>query len=996
MAASVPWSVSAVDPEAWATARDAARRSGLSVGEWLESAIRDSAHETIRVQRPPSHDPSRAMEQRLEDLAERLDQFAQRSEQPPPPSRGNQSELALFASIDALNDRVDALTRDMHGDRNGPTEVHAAIQRLGDRVEDLLTRGGLAAAGGEPEIERKVDGISRALDTLVRRLEQEEMRRVEGPRTPGEELDAAVAEIMMRQSALDGLPPPREPMRVQDTPSLDLGRLENQLKTIADEMHAIRRGGAQADSIETLRREMGTLARQFADLAPRNSLQALEVAVDGIARRLDRAGGGRPDETFGEVVQALHDIRSALADVRPAESFASVERDLHELSNKLDQLHVRGVDSDMVARLQEQTEEIRELLSSALPSEVLKALVEQIELLVQKFESGASAPDHTLLDVIAGLDRRIEMLSERIDAASRLSPSQAALDEIRVRLDELQNAVVSVGQGPGKSIDSALRALSEKLDAAEAGLGNLGTIDRSLRDVFGQLQELRSSAHDRGQAPARDVDALITADSTDRARRPTADVETKRAGIDQAAVRAPATKADPHAPAAIRPLALADAASDPNADMPLEPGSGAPRMRLQSAALRVAQSEAVLDGIDTSTSATPSRTSDFIAAARRAAQSASSEPGREPSGIVEAAAVSGVTAKFGGMRRALLIALAAFLLIFGATRFFDGGLTNLFVMDPVAPVIVAPKAAEPGSNRPETATAPQDRSSLSESSDSLAGAPPAGVIGGGRELAFLGDTAVDPATTGATAGKLPKSQIQTASAPPSADDASNLPTALGTPALRAAASAGDPIAAYEIGARYLEGRGVRADPTEAIAWLERALAKGSAPAAYRLGNIYEKGHGVTKNGAEAMRYYVLGAEAGNVKAMHNLAVMHAEGPEGKPDYRVAARWFRTAAERGLRDSQYNLGVLYARGLGVEQNLTESFRWFSLAANQGDSDASKKRDDVGKRLDVQTLVAAKLAVQTWTALAPEAAANDVRLKPEWDTADGQPRKRSVKK
>ena len=452
----------------------------------------------------------------------------------------------------------------------------------------------------------------------------------------------------------------------------------------------------------------------------------------------------------------------------------------------------------------------------------------------------------------------------------------------------------------------------------KSGLGNLGAIDRSLRDVFAQLQELRSSARDRGQGPGRDVDAPVTANSTDRARRPPADVETKRAEIDYAPTRTPAIKAEPLAAATIRPLAPADVASDPNADMPLEPGSGAPRMRLQSAAVRVAQSEAVLDGIDTSASATPSRTSDFIAAARRAAQSAASEPGREPSRIVDAAAVSGVTAKFGGMRRALLIALAAFLLIFGATRFFDGGLTNLFVMDPVAPVIVAPKATEPGSNRPETATAPQDRSSLSGPSDSLAGAPPAGVIGGGRELAFLGDTAVDPATTGTTASKPAKSPIQTASTPSPTGDASDLPTALGTPALRAAASAGDPIATYEIGARYLEGRGVRADPTEAIAWLERALAKGSAPAAYRLGNIYEKGHGVTKNGAEAMRYYMLGAEAGNVKAMHNLAVMHAEGLDGKPDYRIAARWFRMAAERGVRDSQYNLGVLYARGLEVDK------------------------------------------------------------------------------
>jgi localization factor PodJL len=140
----------------------------------------------------------------------------------------------------------------------------------------------------------------------------------------------------------------------------------------------------------------------------------------------------------------------------------------------------------------------------------------------------------------------------------------------------------------------------------------------------------------------------------------------------------------------------------------------------------------------------------------------------------------------------------------------------------------------------------------------------------------------------------------------------------------------------------------------------------------------------------------MAAEGGNIKAMHNLAVMHAEGPDGKPDYKTAARWFRMAADRGVRDSQYNLGVLYARGLGVEQNLTESFRWFALAANQGDTDAGKKRDDVAKRLDVQSLVAAKLAVQTWVAAPVDAAANEVRLKPEWEKAETPQRKRSVKK
>jgi localization factor PodJL len=151
-----------------------------------------------------------------------------------------------------------------------------------------------------------------------------------------------------------------------------------------------------------------------------------------------------------------------------------------------------------------------------------------------------------------------------------------------------------------------------------------------------------------------------------------------------------------------------------------------------------------------------------------------------------------------------------------------------------------------------------------------------------------------------------------------------------------------------------------------------------------------------KNSAEALRYYTLAAERGNIKAMHNLAVIHAEGAEGQPDMKAATRWFRMAADRGVADSQYNLGVLYARGLGVEANLAESYRWFALAANQGDTDAAKKRDDVAKRLDVQTLVAAKLAVQTWAPAPIETSANEVRLRPEWEKAEAPARKRSVKK
>ena len=193
-----------------------------------------------------------------------------------------------------------------------------------------------------------------------------------------------------------------------------------------------------------------------------------------------------------------------------------------------------------------------------------------------------------------------------------------------------------------------------------------------------------------------------------------------------------------------------------------------------------------------------------------------------------------------------------------------------------------------------------------------------------------------------------------------------LPNEVGGPVLRGAAMKGDPSAAYEVGSRFLEGRGVAANFEEAAKWLDRAAQAGVVPAAFKIGSLYEKGLGVKKDLDIARRYYTQAAGHGNAAAMYNLAVLDA-APGSSQNFESAAQWFRKAADRGVADSQYNLGVLYLHGSrGVEQNLVESYKWFSLAAAQGDADAAARRDDVATRLDPTSLAAAKLATQNFAA------------------------------
>ncbi|HLK84559.1 MAG TPA: hypothetical protein VKT99_24125 [Xanthobacteraceae bacterium] len=232
----------------------------------------------------------------------------------------------------------------------------------------------------------------------------------------------------------------------------------------------------------------------------------------------------------------------------------------------------------------------------------------------------------------------------------------------------------------------------------------------------------------------------------------------------------------------------------------------------------------------------------------------------------------------------------------------------------------------------------------------------------GKEVTAL---TVRNAPPQAAPGRDPASQYASP-APPDLRE-TPLPPTIGSKALVAAASAGDPGACYEVAMRFAQGRNTTQDLAMAAAWLERAAEGGLAAAQFRLAVMYEKGLGVRKDLAEARRLFVAAAAKGHAKAMHNLAVLYAGGLDGKPDYALASQWFRRAAVHGVVDSQYNLAILYARGLGVERNFAESYKWFALAAKGGDKDAARKRDEVAIRLDPQELESARLNAESFVAV-----------------------------
>jgi localization factor PodJL len=565
-------------------------------------------------------------------------------------------------------------------------------------------------------------------------------------------------------------------------------------------------------------------------------------------------------------------------------------------------------------------------------------------------------------------------------------------------------------------LDTLKRDVQRTQDSIDAVHGTLGQVVNRLRNIETGL--LGASAR---QAAG---ELLSEAEAPDAHQQP--DAQPARAPAPAATARtSPAHTSPAHtSPAPANPGYSSSTYANPARatdwapletdlppDYPIEPN------HRHSPAERIAASQAALGsplGM-TRVSGNPDAVAkaNFIAAARRAAQAASSQlTERTDRHVPDLRRVNGdddiPSNVLGNHARLLLVAASVVMVALGSLQLFGFFSNPNSPNSPSSPVAVVPD--EPGTSTSsnsnsspaiqlEAAPAPvPSRQPRMLAVEDVLPAPSSGVLPppepfGPSPASPDLSTSRDRTITGSV--RVPNSPP--ASAPPAArtNEADKLPAAI-TGGLRAAATKGDPAAEFEVAVRLAEGRGIPQNFPAAAEWFERAAKQGLVPAQFRLGGLYEKGMGVKKDLEAARRLYLAASNAGHAKAMHNLAVLYAEGADGKPDYQSAAHWFRKAADYGVTDSQYNLGILYARGIGVETNLAEAYKWFALAAREGDRESAKKRDELGTRLDQVTAAAANAAVRTWVAEPQPEAATQVKTPAGgWDgTPAAAPAKRRV--
>lgn len=929
MSAAAPWSVKGIDPKAREVAKDLARRSGMTLGEWLNSMIMDDEEEGYATlpRRGPVADTydRRHRARRLDDAYEPSDEKWQR----------------VSASIDALAARLEAAERRSTVAIQGVDQAVAGLVRRLDghdaqtkgqarRIDDIaeeLREGHRRLRAFErdtgPQVQEGFGKVEQSIGALAGRLYDIEERQ-----------RAGVADLRQRMEAVEKA---AGPGAGSDLLAQVGARLDQAQSRTTEALKALERSFADLD--QRLRAAEGRVEPEGARDAARfeKLAETLSRQIDSnraeMMQRLDAAETGARIDRIERAVQAVNDQVQA-SERKGAQGLEAMGREVlkiaQNLNARMQAAERAGADqADAVTRAVSRKVDEDLARHSAQVDQTFARHVDRVE---QRLT--ATEDRHALaLEKLGGEITRIsDQLSDRIVQSERRS--QQALDDIARRLSESAEKIE-------QRYDRASGELAERMRLSEERTARL-------------LAEARESISAR-QAGSADRPAF-----EDRAA-PTADIAVEAGGWD-------IPEAEP------RPRAVAARTAQAAVSAPVEPDWRA----------AVFPDDSFDDGDDWSSdaAATPKAApfpSSFAAAPRTPEPEPEPvTPAPEPAPVVEAAPVIQPFGGFGGadVEDALDATAPAATSAFAApasaetpdlevsAREDDFGGETEFV-DPRrlrASMGAAAAAGRASSTRstinaaraamtvPTPVEAPRQgfglapkrggKSKLQERLDKQAARD-----GSTVKKAFLASVTAVALTGGAYASLsladgsgLPDINLPGLSG----RDAAPAMAEPAAPPLAMAVTPADAVPTAEAGAEAYDRavEQIESGDPEGVEALKKAANLGYAPAQTYLGQLYLAGaDGVAADPVESRRWGRRAAENGDPRGMHLYGMQLYEGDGGAANQAEGLIWLVKAAEHGLPDSQYNVARIYETGAdGVAKNLTEALKWYMIAARGGDSEA----------------------------------------------------------
>jgi localization factor PodJL len=976
MKSNAPWSVKGIERDARETAKDAAKRKGLTVGEWLNQMIYTAGD--------PQSSGGEVEGLKLRDIITAIEHLHKQVAQTHAAGAENVSEVTH--KIGDMVERVQRLER-VKPASGGDSDIAARIQKLEADSNDRERINALKAL--EKAVTQVAVQFNTAQKMTIERLDaserqlQEFAERVDGG-------DGGGSDLGFVKDAIDGLS-----ARIARTEKLaseaaaqtqgasggaDPAFVEstgNRLRVLGDE---IKRSG---DQIRTFENTIAKLSGQI-DAAERRNAEGLQKVMETLAELQSNSGKQAPSGASRKEI----DVAVAAAARETDARFEKLQSSVESLTKRLETSGAAPVvtspeqPSPLPASTEPAPAEPDAATQAAEPSDDAKdqdatgkSPLSSLAAALGFGDKGdddkhrndkdrdEAASDDTLSaavkasaeDAAPQSDEDPFSFADEIDAAlDEVSAGDDAKDDFSFELDDeprgaVEDAVDNDADAEAQALLSEVHGVfgMNPQDGASAPAAGDGEIEPDARDDLDQiLSDLDDMTGDVQPGLASELDAPDTNNAPD-----TPDTDDEREAEERARqqamsllfgeqdtqAEAPEEKSEDYLQAARRQAR--DAAARAQEDKkprrrkltPKQKAILVARARKKRLAEARGEAEKPIDPVK-------------VAAAKEALQEAAIEPRAEPADDDERP---------------------------------SGGFAALVSKLPFMGAKTKSEETAPEPQPPETEEARLrngDRAAF-ETLKATASARPltlALIVGIFLSLAVLffmvKDIVFKSPDAADRGGVVATSPV--GDAPPATEntlDVPNVPTI-------------DPRALYSDAMAGLGAAETDAESAAAIAKLREAAALGHPPAQLQLGEFYKTGQGVDVDLGRARTWFRRAANGGNVLAMHRIGIMTARGEGGPADAGEAIGWFELAANRGLVDSQYNLGAIFhPTGDGTPsgvQDAGKAYYWYSLAASNGDEQAIPLAASVASALSTDQKAELDKSIAEWQARTPDAQANEI--------------------
>nr|WP_293861387.1 hypothetical protein [uncultured Alsobacter sp.] len=500
---TMPWSVKGVDADARETAKEAARRAGMTLGEWLNAMIAENAAETEHEQR----------EATLRDIAAQLARMDRSATAPvarPASPTGNDLQSVLNRAMaearsqaQAVEDRtagaLDSMVKWMDRAETRRREdinlIAAAQERTSTALRDAL---GLVTARMD-SIERTVAGddhaapLRKAIERLETRIEALDRREAEGFVPP--KVEKSLRDLETRLVDLAGRMD--RPDAKAEASAARIDRIEASLGTILERLDGAARQpgpadkapapGSIEDAISQIRAKQAILdgddfmapVRQVGD----SITEALKTDIAELATRLEELRGR-------DTRPALKDLRSDLADLTrtvrmldPHERLGGIERSLAGFSDVMADLRRSQPD---IAPLREPLDRLtRDLgtIGTALePLRDIGAIRADIVALATKLENAQQQPQTAPTDELA---RQIAALRGAVERTAAAAPS---VDNVERRLAAIGATLEQLVANRAENGIEDLRSTAQDMRGIVDALPDFSAVERRFDEIARRIE----------------------------------------------------------------------------------------------------------------------------------------------------------------------------------------------------------------------------------------------------------------------------------------------------------------------------------------------------------------------------------------------------------------------------------------------------------------------------------------------------------------------------